>query len=239
MPVKNKKILFIDIEWEPATAYVWRMWDENISPDQLIHHGGMLCFCAHWYGEKEYIFYSKWEHGSQAMAQAALDLLTECDAVVTYNGDKYDIPKIRGEILLAGLDPFPPVTSIDVLKAVKKFGFNMNRLAYIGPLLKVGAKVKHEGFGLWRDVVEGKEPAQRKMKRYCIQDVKLLVRLYNKIRPFIANHPQLKPGAICPACESTKTQKRGSRVTRHFSIQRNQCQDCGHWFETTRTKIKK
>ena len=49
----DRKILVIDIEFAPAVAYVWRMWDENISPDQLIDHGGMLCFCAHWVGSRE------------------------------------------------------------------------------------------------------------------------------------------------------------------------------------------
>lgn len=236
--MSNKpKILVLDIEWAPALAYVWRMWRENVSPDQLIDHGGMLCFCAHWLGAKEYMFYSKWEHGRDGMAEAALTLLSEADAVVTYNGVKYDIPKITGEIVLAGLVPPPKVAQIDLLKTVKKFGFNMNRLAYIGPLLGVGAKVKHEGFNLWKEVLAGDEKAQAKMKRYCIQDVKVTVKLYNKIKPFIQDHPVLREGDGCPVCSSTKTQKRGFRMTRFFRTQRNQCQSCGHWFETTRSKI--
>lgn len=234
----SRRILFLDIEWEPATAYVWKMWDENISPDQLIDHGGMLCFCAHWKGSKEYQFYSKWEHGRIGMAEAAKSLLEACDAVVTYNGDRYDLPKIHGEILLAGLSPPPPVSSIDVLKTVKKMGFVMNRLAYIGPLLGVGGKVKHEGFNLWKDVVNGKATAQRKMKRYCIQDVRMLVKLYQRVLPFIRNHPHLAATkAECPACNGHKTQRRGYRRTRAFMIQRNQCFNCGHWFETTRKKV--
>lgn len=238
---KNKdtrRILVLDLEWAPALAYVWRFWDENISPDQLIDHGGMLCFCAHWHGEKEYMFWSQWEHGREGMAKAALELLEQADAVVTFNGDKYDLPKINGEILLAGLPPPPKVASIDLLKAVKKFGFNMNRLAYIGPLLKVGGKTKHQGFLLWKDVLAGDEKARAKMTKYCIQDVRMTDRLYKKIRPFITTHPQLRDGEECPACTSSKTQKRGSRVTRFFRIQRNQCQSCGHWFETTRSKVK-
>jgi hypothetical protein len=214
------------------------MYDENISPDQLIDHGGMLCFCAHWHGEREYMFYSAWEDGRESMARAAKELLEQADAVVTYNGDRYDLPKITGEILLAGLSPPPKPASIDLLKVVKKFGFNMNKLAYIGPLLGVGGKVKHEGFNLWKDVLAGDKRAQAKMRRYCIQDVRVTDRLYTKVLPFITNHPKLKAGEACPACESTKTQKRGPRMTRYFRIQRNQCQSCGHWFETTRQKIK-
>jgi len=236
---EQPKLLYLDIEWEPAQAYVWRMWDENISPDQLIDHGGMLCFCAHWEGSKEWLFYSKWEDGREGMAAAAKQLLEECDAVVTYNGDKYDLPKIMGEILLAGLTPPPPVTSIDVLKSVKKMGFVMNRLAYIGPLLTDAGKIKHEGFNLWKAVLAGDEKAQKKMQRYCVQDVRLLVKVYKRMLPFIKNHPHMgSTKTECGACGSMNTQKRGFRRTRCFTVQRNQCQDCGSWFESTRTKVK-
>lgn len=236
--MSKRKILVIDIEWAPALVYTFDMWNSNTSPDKMIDHGGMLCFCAHWHGEKEYMFYSKWEHGRLGMAQAALDLLTEADAVVTYNGDRYDIPKITGEIFLAGLAPPPKVASIDLIKTVKRFGLNMNRMAYIGPLFGLGQKTKHEGFMLWRDVMDGKEAAQKKMKRYCIQDVRITDKMYKKILPFIVNHPAIRNGDNCPACTSPKTQKRGFRFTRFFKYQRNQCQDCSHWFETTRTSIK-
>lgn len=232
------KILFIDIEWEPATAYVWKMWDVNVSPDQLIDNGGMLCFCAKWEGEQEYLFYSKWDDGRDGMAKAALSLLTEADAVVTYNGDRYDIPKLTGEIMLAGLSPPPTVTSIDLLKSVKKLGFVMNRLAYIGPLLGLGKKTKHQGFNLWKDVMAGDPKAQAKMKKYNIQDVRLTAQLYYKILPFIRNHPFLgKEKQECGACGSKHTQSRGFSRTKYFRIQRLQCQDCGSWSAGKREKV--
>lgn len=237
---KNARVLIIDIEWKPALAYVWQMWKVNINPDMLIEHGNMLCFCAVWEGSDDYMFYSEWNDGREGMARAALELLEQADAVVTYNGDKYDIPKIRGEILLAGLTPPPPLTSIYLIKTIKTFGFNMNRLAYIGPLLKLGGKVKHEGFALWKASMDGDTSAQKRMTKYCVQDVKLTAKLYQKIKPFIKNHPHLGIGdkARCPACNSIKTQKRGWRSTRCFQVQRNQCSNCNHWFETTRQSIK-
>lgn len=234
----DAKLLYLDIEWSPALAYVWRMWDVNISPDQLIDHGGMLCFCAHWGNEREFQFFSEWEHGRKGMAEAALALLSEADAVVTYNGDKYDLPKITGEILLAGLPPPPVVTSIDVLKAVKKLGFNMNRLAYIGPLLGVGGKIKHEGFNLWKDVLAGNVKAQAKMRKYCIQDVRLLKDLYLKVKPFIRTHPFMGEAKHeCGACGSSDMQRRGYRRTKAFKIQRLQCNNCGSWSDGVRKKV--
>lgn len=232
------KILYYDVEWRPITAYVWRVYDENVSPDQMIDPGGLLCFSAMWEGSNEVIFSSEWEDGHQGMVEKLHSLFMEADAVVTYNGDRYDNKKALGEFVLAGLSPPPPITSIDLLKAVKKMGFAMNRLAFIGPLLKVGSKVKHEGFDLWRKVIEGDESARKRMQKYCIQDTKLLVKLYKKIKPFIANHPHLgTTKAECGACGSNNTQSRGYRRTKNFKIQRVQCQSCGSWFDGTRSKV--
>lgn len=232
------KILALDIEWKPATAYVWKMWDENISPDQLIDEGGLLCFCANWVGDKEFKFYSEWDDGYEAMVQAAHELMSEADAIVTYNGDRYDIPKLNGSIVLCGLKPPPPPTSIDLIKTVKKLGFVMNRLAYIAPLLKVGQKLKHEGFQLWRSVLEGDTKAQKKMEKYCVQDVRVLVRLYERIKPFIKNHPHLGDNkGECGSCGSNHVHSRGWRRTKFFKVRRVQCQSCGAWHDGERVKI--
>lgn len=235
----DSKILHLDIEWAPATIYIFDPWNVHVSPEHIIDDGGLLCFCAHWEGSKEYMFYSKWDDGLEAMAKAALDLLGAADAVITYNGDKYDLPKLRGSMIMSGLTPPPPPTSIDLIKTVKRLGLLMNRLAYIGPLLGVGSKKKHEGFGLWRSVLEGDAGAQARMRRYCIQDVRLLVHLYNKILPFIDNHPHLGDNkGACGACGSGHVQFRGFRRTKYFKVQRLQCQDCGAWSTGTRHKVK-
>jgi hypothetical protein len=234
----NKKILFIDIEWAPATAYTFDMWNANFSPEKIIDAGGLLCFAAHWSGQKEYLFYSEWEHGREHMAGVALAMLSEADAVVTYNGDKYDLPKLRGEIVLAGLTPPPPVTSIDLIKPIKKFGFIMNRLAYIAPLLGIGSKKKHEGFELWVSVLKGDPQAQKRMERYCVQDVRLLVRLYKRIASFIDNHPFIgDERGDCGNCGSHRMQHRGYRRTKFYKIQRLHCQSCGSWQTGTKQKV--
>lgn len=232
------KILFYDIEWKPATAYVWKAWDENISPAQLIDNGGLLCFSAIWSDTGEVIFSSEWQDGHEEMVGKLHQLFSEADALVTYNGDRYDIPKAKGEFLLAGLTPPPPLTSIDLYKAVKKMGFFMNKLAFIGPLLEIGKKVSNEGFPLWSAVMNGDVKAQKRMEKYCIQDSKLLVKLYKKLKPYIVNHPHFgETKAECGACGSHHVQSRGYYRTKHFKTQRIQCQSCGSWSTGKRTKI--
>ena len=199
----------------------------------------MLCVGLKFAEDKEVTLLSEWEHGHKEMIKETHRYLSEADAVVTYNGDKYDLKKLEGEFLLAGLPPPPTPTSIDCLKAVKKFGFFMNRLAFVGPFLKLGGKVEHEGFSLWKKVDNGDEKAQNKMAKYCKQDVVLLEKLYKKIRPYIRNHPHTgtTKGLECGACGSTKLQSRGYRRTKSFRIQRVQCQNCGSWSDGKREKV--
>lgn len=219
-------------------VHAWGLFDQNIGLNQVVEPGGTICFGAKWRGEKSMLFYSDWQHGHRAMVKAAHSLISQADAVVTYNGDRFDLPKLRGEFLVERLAPPPPVTSIDVYKSVKKLGLLSNKLAYVGPLLTGSGKVKHEGHELWTKVMNGDAKAQAKMERYCSQDVRLLEKVYDRVLPYITTHPHLAftgPNH-CGACGSHHVQKRGTERTRASVFQRLQCMDCGSWFRGTRTK---
>lgn len=235
---EKPRVLFLDIETKPAVVHAWGLFDQNIALNQIIEDGGTICFGAKWYGEREMLFHSDWLDGHKGMLDAAHALLSEADGVVTYNGDRFDIPKLRGEFCIAGLPPPPPVTSIDVYKAVKKLGLTSNKLAHVGPLLVGDGKIKHEGHELWVKVMAGEPKAQEKMQRYCCQDVRLLERVYKRVLPYIDNHPHMGFTAThsCGACGSTRTQSRGFRRTKASMIQRIQCQACGSWQTGSRIK---
>lgn len=166
-------------------------------------------------------------------------LISEADAVATYNGASFDMPKLMGNFLLQGLAPPPPPTQIDIYKAVRKLGFICNKLDYIAPLLGCGSKVKHEGLELWIKVMAGDEKAQKRMEKYCAGDVDLLEDVYDRVQPYIANHPHLGKAAsfTCSTCGGDHLQSRGETRTRHFATQRLQCQDCGAWGQGTRRKV--
>lgn len=240
MSESKPKILTLDIETKPAQVYTFQMFKANIGVDQIIAPGGTLCVGAKWHGESKVFFFSDWEHGHKGMLEGIHALMSEADAIISFNGDKFDLPKLNGEFLLNGLPPLPPISSIDLLKTVKyRFGFDMNRLAFVGPLLDVGKKMKHEGFDLWVKVMAGDPVAQRKMERYCKQDVLITDRLYTKIRGFITTHPALRSlgSEACPKCQSKNTQKRGKYITACYHYQRFQCQNCGGWFKGSGKKV--
>lgn len=238
--IPDQKVLLLDIETKPTKVYVWRAYGEqHISPEQVVDNGGIICVGAKWLGEKETHLFSDWEHGHETMLMLVHEMMSYADAIVTYNGDKFDLPILRGEFILTGLKDIPPSTSIDCIKTVRKFGFFMNKLQYISQRFKIGEKIKHEGFALWTAVMSGDKAAEKRMAKYCVQDVRLLEKLYLFIRPYIRNHPHMgKVGAAeCGACGSKHVHSRGTRRTRAFKIQRLQCQDCGSWQDGTRKKV--
>ena len=61
------KILLLDIETAPSIAYVWRLFDENISVDQIISPTRMICWASKWYGQKDISFASEWNDGPVEM----------------------------------------------------------------------------------------------------------------------------------------------------------------------------
>lgn len=237
------KILILDVETKPAIAYVWKAYDENIGPDQIIDNGGVISYAGKFIGNKAIFFDAEWNHSNDAegrrnFLRGLWQLMSNADAIVTYNGDRFDLTKIQGEFALSRLPPMVPPTSIDVFKTIKKLGLFMNKLAYIGPLFEVGGKVKHEGFNLWKSVMNGDPKAQHKMMKYNIQDIKLLEKLYLRIRPFIKNHPHLGENKHeCGSCGSNHVQSRGYRRTKFFRVQRIQCMECGSWSEGSRVKV--
>jgi uncharacterized protein YprB with RNaseH-like and TPR domain len=179
------KILLLDIETTPMQVYAWGLWDQNISIDQIIKSTEMLCFGARWLGEKKVIFKSVHHDGKQAMLQELHKLMSEADLLVGWNSAAFDHKHINREFLEAGMAPPSPVKDLDLMSVTKaNFLFPSNKLDYVAQKLGVGAKVKHSGFSLWIRCMEGDEKAWAEMKKYQIQDVNLLVELYDILAPW-------------------------------------------------------
>lgn len=233
------KILFYDIETRPMVAEVWGLYDQNIGLNQVRQFGGVLCFAAKWYGKAPVYFHSEWGDGLDAMLEAMHKLWSEADAVCGYNNDRFDNKKMRWQFIKNGMEPPPPVASIDLYKTVsQQFGPDSKKLDHVAAELGVGSKLEHEGHALWTRCLNGDEKALRTMERYNKQDVRLTEKVYKKLRPYIKNHPHLGIGNsdACPACGSLNVQKRGHAFTRCYEVQRLQCTDCAHWYQGKRTK---
>jgi DNA polymerase elongation subunit (family B) len=227
------KILMLDIETAPNLAYVWGTWKQNISMDKIVAKGHVLCWAAKWY-EKPGMYYRSVHGGTpRQMLKAVHGLLHEADAVVHYNGKSFDIPTLNKEFLTHGMTPPAPYKQIDLLEVVRdRFRFPINKLDYVVQTLGIGEKVRHPGFQMWVDCMAGDDAAWDKMARYNQHDVVILEQLYDRLKPWVRNHPNV--GAFdekesCPHCGDDRLQRRGVAVTRDTKYQRFQCAGCGAW----------
>jgi DNA polymerase III epsilon subunit-like protein len=112
-------------------------------------------------------------------------LMSEADLLVGWNSAAFDHKHINREFLEAGMTPPSTVKDLDLMSVTKaNFLFPSNKLDYVAQKLGVGAKVKHSGFSLWIRCMDGDEKAWAEMKKYQIQDVNLLVDLYDILLPW-------------------------------------------------------
>ena len=240
--MSSTKILFLDIETAPNVAYVWGLFDQNISPNQVKSSSYVLCWSAKWHGRAKMEFCSVQRHTSRAMLASIHRLLDEADIVVHFNGIKFDIPTLNKEFVKHDMLPPSPYKQIDMLRICRQaFRFESNKLESVSFQLGIGKKVKHYGFELWTDCMDGKQEAWRIMERYNRMDVTILERLYHRLLPWITKHPIIIPphvGLTCPKCGSNDTQLRGSNITRTAIYARHQCQKCGGWFRSSKPTVR-
>jgi len=230
------KRLLIDLETAPILAHTWGIWQQNVGINQIIKPGYILCYAAKWYGKRQVLFDSVWdaEENGTSFLGPLWDLLNEADAVIHYNGKRFDIPKINSEFWLDDLTPPSPFKQIDLLKVVKKnFGFPSNKLAYILDVKGLEGKLANEGHGMWRKVIDGDPKARAAMKRYNKRDVTGMEPLYDSLIPWISDHPNMNlygsPDG-CPNCgNSEHLRKEGIAKLIEGSYQRWKCQGCGAW----------
>lgn len=224
------RILFVDIETSPNVVYTWGLWNQNIGLNQIIETTRMLCFAAKWAGDEDVQFFSEWQHGREGMVRAAWAALDNADVVVHYYGSRFDVPHLNREFIEAGLTPPSPYKQVDLKVAVaKRFKLPSNKLEFVSQVLKLDGKVKHEGFGLWKGVLDGEEGARRRMAVYNIRDVELLEEVYERLLPWIPGVPSrlLYGGDGCPACGSPDIHLVGPYRTKLSAFAQYRCVDCG------------
>lgn len=234
------KLLLLDIETAPNIAHVWGIWQQNVGINQILASGYVLCWSAKWLGDDKVYFDSTYKNHPKEMLKGIHALLDEADAVIHYNGTKFDIPTLNKEFLLHKMDPPAPYKQIDLLRVARnQFRFPSNKLDYVAQTLGLGKKLPHIGHQLWIDCMANKAEAWAIMEQYNIQDTLLLEKVYNELKPWIkqhANHSTFGMGLVCPNCGSNHYQRRGFHYTRHCKYQRFQCQGCKTWFRGTKNE---
>jgi len=238
------RILGIDIETAPNIAAVWGLFKQNISLSQIMHTGRVMCFAYKWFSEPDSEVHFHSEHGEahEPMILKAWDVLNQADAVVHYNGYRFDVPTLNREFLKVGLMPPSPYKQIDLLKTARqRFRFVSNKLDHLLHELNIGEKVRNRGFELWMECMRfGRvsqttyDQAWAEMEEYNRGDIPGMETLYHVMLPWITGHPnhalyKETDVPVCPNCGSDQLQQRGVARTATQTYPQYQCEGCGLW----------
>jgi DNA polymerase elongation subunit (family B) len=222
----------LDIETAPHNSYTWGLFDQNVGLSQLIKPGYILCIGASWHDEQEPMFFSIFDGSRKKMLNGIRNLLSEADVVVGWNSKSFDVPWIQGELIQNDFRPPVPFKQVDLFQVSRsQFKFASNKLQFVAPLLTQKEKIKTD-FELWTAVMAKDPKACARMEAYCKQDVHMLHDIYDKMLPWIKNHPTHVSddgSMVCRNCGSHHIQRRGFAKTNAGVYARYECQDCGKW----------
>lgn len=237
------RLLFLDIETAPILMTSWSMRPPHAGAVYVVRDTYILMVSYKWAHERtvktaalpDFPRYKRSKHDDKDLCGVLHGLMDEADIICAHNGDAFDIKKINSRLITNGFKPPSPFKTIDTLKAARRaFKFDSNKLDNIGRYLNEGRKIPNTGAALWRGCVEDGDPASwLTMRKYCKQDTELLVRVYERVKPWMPNHPNMtlyRNNIGCPTCESKNVQRRGVLVKLATKRHRFHCQDCGSWF---------
>lgn len=237
----SPRVLIYDIETSPILAHVWKLWDNNVSLNQIQDDWYVMSWAAKWLGESKVMYQDQRNarnpENDKKLLKGIWKLLDKCDVVVTQNGKKFDQRRLNARFIIQGMKPPSPYRHIDTVKLARKhFGFTSNKLQYLTSQLcsnyKKSTHEKFSGFELWKECLAGNEEAWKEMEKYNKLDVLSLEELYLKLAPwdnsvdFNTYHDTEE--YVC-SCGSTKFYKRGFAYTNYGKYQRYQCRECGAW----------
>jgi hypothetical protein len=240
----NPRTLTIDIETLPIEAYVWALYDQNISPSQVKTDWTIASFAAKWLDSPKMIYADTGGRGrkkvrdDKSLVRQIAELLDEADIVVGQNHKRFDLKKIHARMLQHGIDPYSPIRIVDTkIEAGRYFGMTSRRLEWMSAILTDTPKDKHKEFpgqDLWTACLDDNPRAWREMKKYNCRDVEATEKVYLKLLPWIATHPNAATyiedkDPHCPKCGSKSLQSRGYIYSQQGRYPRYQCMGCKGW----------
>lgn len=248
--LKHVRILTLDIERLPGRAKVphrgltveGEWWDlsgwkhvigRRIHPDNVTAYPRSICAAARWYGEKKVMFTSEWGKGGyEAFIRQTWEWFDQADIVVGHNMAGFDEKHLRGAWLELGLMPPSPWRTIDTLKVARgQFNLESNTLNALCERLGVPAKTDKYDAKVAHAALAGDTKAQKKLQKYNEGDIEATEGLFDRLRPYIKNHPHLGQFSgnewACSNCGAPVGESTG---TAHTNVQRYRayvCDSCG------------
>lgn len=230
------KIILYDLEVSRSLVEGYgNRWDFRVI--KFIRPQELMCYSWKELGEKHVHFVSRHDFKTyHEFVKSLQELLDGADITIAHNGGSFDDKMANRFFVIEGLTPPSPRKTIDTKREAKRwFRFESNSLDDLGQFLGLGRK-ETVGYADLEDDFISKHPSRKTinlMRKYNDQDVKLLEKVYYRLLPFMATHPNVgdirQVDGICPKCGSNNLHKRGFNHRRNGSTQRYQCQSCYGW----------
>jgi hypothetical protein len=226
-------------------AWVWEMWETNVV--EVEQDWFIMSIAYKWLGEKQthcialpdFKGYRQNKTDDYELMKAFHAIMEQADLVIGHNSTAFDDKKVNARFLFHALTPPPPRKNFDTLKVARRyFKFSSNKLDDLGNVLGIGRKLAHTGKHLWLSCIRGDLASWKLMKAYNVRDVELLEDVFNKLRPYAENAPNMniltRETHTCPkpGCGSKIHMKQGTKLTKAGEWQQWQCQKCGGWSKT-------
>ena len=240
---QGPKILLLDYETAGEIILTFGRFKQTFGNSSVIRRGGnILCASYKWVDEEEiYSIAATPEEciaGDDSRIVAHLwDLYEKADAVLAHNAQGFDHKVLRARVAINGFPDLPTVKVLDTLVQAKKaFKLPSNSLETIALYFGLETKLAHIGKDLWVRVQSGDADAmQKEMIPYCIQDVKVLSQVFDKIRSFGNMGSNFNAGLYynddkvhCRTCGSTDVSPTGRNIyTAVNAWDEYRCNSCG------------
>ena len=247
--------IFWDIETAPMECLQFQAKTDYITHDCVVEPTTLICGAWKYSGNKtihSVEINPRQPRNDKKVVTELHKMLMDCaennHILVHQNGDRFDIPKLESRAIYYGLPPLPTrcLTVVDTLKQARKFGFDYHRLDFLDRYLCGAGKVEHRGFAMWKDIVskhsdlKTRTKSLKEMVHYCRGDIKSLERVFQKLRPYMKQFPNMNfwQGTTdsCPNCGSKNTIFRSQpKFTLTRAYRRKSCNDCHKWHQESKS----
>ena len=256
--IESPNILLFDIETSLIEAYVWGLFKQNVSLDQIKKDWYVICWSGKWLGKSD-IFNSsvhsyplpdtgEYRDNERLVVEALWHKLDKADIVVAYNGKSFDKKKMNWKFFEYGLPEPSPYKIVDPYLVVKgNFKPTSGKMDFIVKYVESLDDGKHKtGIKLWVDCMDNDVESLDYMLAYCDQDIEVLEHVYKAVRHWDKNAPQMamfynddKPR--CSSCGGHHLElvegKHDHTTLSKFELYR--CHDCSKLMRGRKTLLDK
>jgi len=243
------RILVMDIETSPFTAYSYNRWQVNIS-DAMRRDDDItiLSFAYKWLGEDKVHYRANRNNCDKDILGELSTILNEADIVVGHNMKRFDTPMVNTRLIMNNLPPVSPYRIIDTLAIAKRhYKFERNTLDWIARSLNCSRKLEHKNFPgmtIWIEMLHGNDEAWAENKAYNKMDVIVTEEIYEKMKPFAKPHTSIVVGSgsttkRCTTCGSSHLTEDGYYFTNASKFQQYKCADCGSFSRGRKNLLSK